>query len=220
MQPTPNGALHIGHAAGTYLRTDAAARALAMRGHRVAVVTGSDAFENWVLAAADAAGTTPELVCARYHADNERDLRMLGIRLDAWIDPRSAEHYPAYRRTHEDALRRLRETGGAALETERVPHSARTGRPVIGTWIAGLCPHCRAPAAGSSCVACGDHFQPEELLQPASRLDSAPLVWRPVRSWFARPRDPDAIAERLTAAVRPVFAEAAVGYLRRRGGRV
>src|SRR6266545_4742268 len=113
MQPTPNGALHIGHAAGTYLRTDAAARALAMRGHRVAVVTGSDAFENWVLAAADAAGTTAEQVCARHHADNERDLRMLGIRLDAWIDPRSDEHHPAYQRTHEDALRRLRETGGA-----------------------------------------------------------------------------------------------------------
>jgi hypothetical protein len=59
MQPTPNGRLHVGHGAGPYLRADVLARALRVAGHQVAVISGSDAFENWVIADALSSGRTP-----------------------------------------------------------------------------------------------------------------------------------------------------------------
>lgn len=210
MPPTPNGSLHIGHGGGTYLRADILARALTLTGHRVTVITGSDVFENWVVAAAVSSGQTPDEVCDRYHAENERDLRLLGMGLDLWIDPRAAGHHAAYVTVHENALRVLRATGAAALETELIPHTADTGQPRTGTWIAGRCPHCSAPVGGGTCTACGAGIAPAELQDLRSRLDDRQLVLRPVENWFTRPRDPRRIVDRLAAELRPhVLAPAA-----------
>lgn len=235
MPPTPNGNLHIGHGGGTYLRADILARALTLTGHRVTVATGSDVFENWVLAAALASGRTPDQVCDQYHAENERDLRRLGIGLDLWIDPRAAGHHWAYVSVHEHALRVLRAAGAAARETELIPHTADTGQPRTGTWIAGRCPHCETPVGGGTCTACGAGIAPAELRDLRSRLDDRELVLRPVENWFTHPRDPRRVLDRLAAELRPhVLAPAArhldhrhdpghrddPGHTGRRGGRI
>jgi len=221
MQPTPNGRLHVGHGAGTYLRADVLARALRVAGHQVSVITGSDGFENWVMADAIRSGRSPEKTCDYYHSGIRRDLANLGVTLDEWIDPRSEEHYPGYQRTHEQALAELQSSRVAQMETERVPYSAETGREVIGTWIAGECPNCGRPCGGSSCVFCGEHFQPEEILNARSRLDDSALEWRPVQSWFARARDSDSILDHLkSTGVRPGFLTAVQRYIDTRGGRI
>jgi methionyl-tRNA synthetase len=221
MQPTPNGRLHVGHGAGPYLRADVLARALRVAGHQVAVISGSDAFENWVIADALSSGRTPSETCDYFHAGIQRDLQNLGVVLDHWIDPRSEEHHPGYRRVHEQVLAELQSSGVAQLDTERVPFSVETGRAVIGTWIAGDCPNCGKPCGGSSCVFCAQHFQPEEVLNPRSRLDDSTLEWRPVQSWFARPRDPDSLLDHLrNSGVRRAFLEAVQRYLDTRGGRI
>lgn len=221
MQPTPNGRLHVGHGAGTYLRADVLARALRVRGHVVHSITGSDGFENWVLAEAQRTGRSPEETCDHYHAGIQRDLTNLGAQPDVWIDPRSAEHYPGYRRLHEDVLALLRRSGGAAAEKERIPYSVDTGREVVGTWIAGGCPNCGKPCGGSSCTFCSEHFQPEEVIDARSRLDDSPLEWRTEESWFARPRATGSIVDHLTASgLRPSFVAPAARYLHNRGGRI
>jgi methionyl-tRNA synthetase len=221
MQPTPNGRMHIGHGGGTYLRADRVARHLRSRGHDVTTISGSDAHENWVLAEALRSGLAPLEVCAVFHEEIAADLGKLGIQLDTWIDPLSPEHAGAYREVHEAALDALSASGAATLEDERVPVSSTTGEAMMGTWIAGRCPQCGADAGGSSCVRCGDHFQPEELLDPRSRLDDSPLTWATVQSWFARPRDIGAIAEGIRRrGLRDAIAEPALRYLETKDGRV
>jgi methionyl-tRNA synthetase len=70
-------------------------------------------------------------------------------------------------------------------------------------------------------VFCAQHFQPEEVLNPRSRLDDSTLEWRPVQSWFARPRDPDSLLDHLrNSGVRRAFLEAVQRYLDTRGGRI
>lgn len=221
MQPTPNGRLHVGHGAGTYLRADVLGRALRVAGHRVTTITGSDCFENWVLADALRSGRSPQETCDHHHAGIRRDLENLGVLLDDWIDPRSEAHYSGYRSVHEQALALLQSSGAAQLETERVPYSAQTGREVVGTWIAGECPNCGQPCGGSSCVYCGEHFQPDELRSPRSRLDDSALEWRDMKNWFARPRDPGHLLAHLEeSGVRPVFLEVVRRYIDTRGGRI
>ena len=221
MQPTPNGRLHIGHGAGTYLRADVLARTLRIRGHHASVITGSDGYEDWVVAAARADGRSPEDTCTHYHSGIKRDLDNLSIALDVWIDPTSDEHRAGYHAVHEQALAMLRDSGAARLETERIPFSQQTGRPVVGTWIAGECPHCAMPCGGATCTFCGQFFQPEEVVNPRSRLDDSTLEWRDEQNWFARAADPDAILEHhRQAGVRPAFLPAVARYLGRRDGRI
>ncbi|MEV8099467.1 class I tRNA ligase family protein [Kitasatospora sp. NPDC085879] len=221
MQPTPNGRLHIGHGAGTYLRADVVARALRTRGHRVAVISGSDGYEDWVVAAARPDDRSPRDTAAHYHAGIKRDLDNLDIRLDQWVDPTSPEHTADYHAVHENTLALLRDTGAAREESERIPFSVRTGRAVVGTWIAGDCPHCGQPCGGATCTFCGQFFQPEEVVNPRSRLDDSALEWRDEKNWFAYPADPAAIAEsHRRTGVPPVFLETVTRYLDGRGGRI
>lgn len=221
MQPTPNGCLHIGHGAGTYLRADVIARALRAQGHRVAVITGSDVFEDWVVAAAQQEGRTPDETHRRYHTGIKRDLDNLSVTLDAWIDPAGQEHRDAYQRLHQEMLAHLRATGAARPESERIPYSERTGDPVVGPWIAGECPNCGQACGGSTCTFCGDYFVPEQVVNARSRLDDSTLTWRTEHNWFARPPDPQAIADRHRAAgLRPVFLAAVTRAVNTNAGRI
>lgn len=220
MCPTPNGRLHIGHGAGPYLRADAIARALRRNGDTATVITGSDAYENWVLAAVGPE-QTPEQTCQHFHAGIKHDLDSLGVELDHWIDPLSDDHRDHYQHLHEHMLATLRDNGAARLEAELIPVGAETGRPLLGVWIAGRCPTCDAPAGGNTCTACGDHFHPADLRNPHSRLTDEPIRWQQQPSWFSHPHDPDTILHRLRATGLPEqFLNAPRNYLCRPGARI
>lgn len=85
--PSPNGALHLGHIAGPFLRMDALARYVRMRGGRVFLISGTDALESYVLHTATRTGTEPASVARRFHRLIETDLGSLDIETDAFIDP-------------------------------------------------------------------------------------------------------------------------------------
>ncbi|UGT59859.1 class I tRNA ligase family protein [Nocardia asteroides] len=220
MCPTPNGRLHIGHGAGPYLRADAIARALRRDGHTAAIITGTDAYENWVLAATSS-DRTPEQTCREYHTGIEHDLRALGVELDQWIDPLADEHRGPYRKLHEHLLATLRASGAARQGVERIPVGAESGRQLLGVWIAGRCPTCDAPAGGNTCTTCGDHFHPDELRDPYSRLTDEPIRWDDQLSWFAYPDDPDRVIDRLRATgLAEQFLTAPHTYLQRSTARI
>ena len=189
MQPTPNGRMHIGHAAGPYLRADALARRLRRDGSPTQVITGTDVYENWILLEALRSDETPERTCTRLHGLIAQDLANLNIDLDAWINPLAPDHADAYRRIHEHLVDELRRVGAAKLVAERVPRSAASGRYVVGVWLLGRCPECESEVAGNSCVRCGAGFQPSEVLEPRSRLDDGELQWTHEDSWFVRSQE-------------------------------
>jgi methionyl-tRNA synthetase len=221
MQPTPNGRLHLGHGGGPYLRADIIARAMRRDGHTAHIVTGSDAYENWVLATAHSTGRTPEQTCQHYHAGIAEDLRHLDIQLDAWIDPLHPDHRADYHQLHRDLLATLRKAGIARQETERIPIGAHTGRAIIGTFLAGTCPTCQAPAGGNTCTACGSHFQPHEIGNPHSRLTDEPITWTDQAHWFASPTNPATVLDKLAATGLDVaHLDTARRYLTRTGGRI
>ena len=208
MPPNPNGTLHLGHAAGPYLRADVIARHLRRLGNRVSVVSGSDSYENWILLDAVRNERSPEETCRRHHELIGADLRNLGVELDAWIDPLEAPDHDPYLATHEAMLERLRERGAAVAVREEIPVSSGSGRYVVGVWLFGVCPNCGVGVSGNCCEDCGYHFQPEEVLQPRSRLDEGPLRWETVTSWFLRPPEIDEITRAIdaTEAAAPIRA--------------
>ncbi|MFJ6607710.1 class I tRNA ligase family protein [Streptomyces lydicus] len=221
MHPTPNGRLHIGHAAGAYLRADVLARHLRREGHQVSVMSGSDAYENWILLDALDAGRSPAETCWRFHALIGDDLRSLGVELDDWISPLADDHAEPYRRTHEELLERLAAAGTAVKVPDPTPRSRDTGRHVIGVWLKGTCPQCHTPGGGNACEECGYHYQPSEILEPYSRLDEGPLDWEDFDSWYLSPPSVEDVVDAVRASdVASDFADIAVTYLRQTKGAV
>ncbi|MGV4987001.1 class I tRNA ligase family protein [Streptomyces sp. NRAIS4] len=221
MQPTPNGRMHIGHAAGAYLRGDVIARHLRREGHDVSVISGTDAYENWIQLEALTAHRSPAETCWRYHSLIGDDLRSLGVELDQWVSPLDENHTRPYTEVHEELLKALAARGTAKRIADPVPRSKDSGRYVIGVWLQGTCPHCRTPGGGNACEECGYHYQPSEILQPRSRLDEGPLVWEEFDSWYLSPPNVEDIIDRVRSAdVAGDFADIAVAYLRQTGGRV
>lgn len=184
MQPTPNGRLHVGHAAGPYLRADVLTRII-RRHNRIAVLAcGADALENWVLYAANKEGRDPEQFAEEMSCSITTDLSSLSIVPDLWVNPLEPLHRSSYLQLHEQFLQDAFDSGICELQEERVPMSRRTGEYAFGAWISGDCPECQREAAGNSCVFCGAGFQPAELLRPRSRLDGSDLIWTAQKSWF------------------------------------
>ena len=60
--PYANSHIHVGNLTGSYLPADIFARYHRLAGHRVAMVSGSDAHGTPVTVRADAEGLTPEQV--------------------------------------------------------------------------------------------------------------------------------------------------------------
>lgn len=221
MQPTPNGRMHIGHGGGTYLRSDILARSLRAEGHEVLVASGTDAYENWILASAKRDGTDPRQSCADYHAGITADLKSLDIEFDVWIDPLSSEHEAAYIALHNEMFERIRNASTVSLDPEKIPYSSADGSPLMGTFIAGECPNCGQSAGGSSCTSCSEHFQPDQLLNPRSRLSDAPIEWQTESNWFVRPADPQALMAHLkSTGLDETHLSVARRYLERSGGRI
>ncbi|HEU4413066.1 MAG TPA: class I tRNA ligase family protein [Polyangiaceae bacterium] len=170
--PTPNGDLHLGHFSGPYVAADAHARYLRMAGAEARFVTGSDDFQSYVAGKALREGASPERVADHYAARIEGALRQAGVRCDLFT--RSLA--PAYVRRVQAIVRRLYDAGQIVAEECDYLVSPRDGRRLFEFYVAGACPHCRAPAGGGVCEECGRPNEGASLLEPAATLGGGPLV--------------------------------------------
>jgi methionyl-tRNA synthetase len=187
MPPTPNGRLHLGHAAGPYLRADVLARHLRRRGASVRVSSGTDPYENWVLLDGLKSGRTPAETCDHFYACIQSDLHALDIACDDFVNPLAAPHAAPYNAVHGRLLDDLRACGQAVLVDELFPVSQQTGRCLVGVWLFGRCPNCDRDTYGNACEACGYHYQPSEIVEPRGRICEGPVAWEEQPCWFLKP---------------------------------
>ena len=197
IMPTPNGRFHLGHIAGPYLKMDLLARHLRRRGDEARIITGTDSYESYVLRRAEEQDRDPAQVCGHYHQLIESDLAALDIELDAFISPLSGSWSASYREVHRNWVDRMTRAGAVAEVTERLPYSPASDRYVVGCWLSGRCPDCKAPVASYFCEDCGTSFRPQEVSEPRGTNAGESLHWREFTSLFLRLPEPAAILARL-----------------------
>ncbi|MFJ1753112.1 class I tRNA ligase family protein [Kitasatospora sp. NPDC088134] len=186
-EPTPNGHLHLGHIAGPFLRVDALARFLRMRGDRPAIMTGTDAYEPWVAMKARVDGVDPAEVVAHYHQVMQDDLAALRIGMDAFVNPVEEPWHGLFQREIDDCVARLDARGAVRTLAEKVPYEPVGGRFVVGPLLLGRCPDCGTEVASYFCEGCGAHFRPDEVVDPRPRLAAdAGWQWREIGTRFLR----------------------------------
>jgi methionyl-tRNA synthetase len=191
--PYASGARHIGHVAGFAVPADIFARYQRLRGNDVLMVSGTDEHGTPVMVRADDEGSTYAETAAQYNELIRNDLRDLGISYDLFTRTTTRNH--AY--VTQDVFRTLHEKGFLVEQTTLGAFSATTGNTLPDRYIEGTCPICGFDGArGDQCDNCGNLLDPADLIEPRSRIDGQPPVFRETSHLFL---DLPAFAERLGA---------------------
>ena len=179
--PYASGPRHLGHVAGFGVPSDIFARYQRLRGNRVLMVSGTDEHGTPITVAADAEGVTPRQLADQYNAVIAEDLRNLGLTYDLFTRTTTANHY----RIVQDVFRTLHTKGYLLRRTTLGAFSATTGRTLPDRYVEGTCPICGYPSArGDQCDNCGNQLDPTDLIEPRSRIDGQPPVFRDTEHFF------------------------------------
>ncbi len=173
--PYASGPRHIGHVAGFGVPSDVFARYHRLRGSAVLMVSGTDEHGTPILVAADREGVGPREIADRYSKVIAEDLQRLGLSYDLFTRTTTKNH----ERVVRDVFRTLFEKGYLIKRTQMGAFSQSTGRTLPDRYIEGTCPHCGYTSArGDQCDNCGRMLDPQDLIDPRSRIDATPPVFR------------------------------------------
>jgi methionyl-tRNA synthetase len=189
--PYASGPRHIGHVAGFGVPSDIFARYHRLKGNDVLMVSGTDEHGTPVMVAADKEGVSTRELADRYNELIREDLRNLGLSYDTFTRTTTQNHYRVVR----DVFRTLYDKGYILERETTGAFSATTGHTLPDRYIEGTCPHCGyKDARGDQCDNCGRQLDPVDLLDPRSKIDGQPPVFRKTTHLFL---DLPAFAERL-----------------------
>ena len=179
--PYANGPRHIGHVAGFGVPADVFARYHRLRGSDVLMVSGTDEHGTPVMVAADQAGVSPRELADRNNEVIRDDLRRLGLSYDLFTRTTTRNH----REVTRDVFRTLYDKGFIFEQTTTAAFSATTGQTLPDRYIEGTCPICGFEyARGDQCDNCGNQLDPADLINPRSKIDGTPPVWRETTHLF------------------------------------
>ncbi len=190
--PYANGPRHIGHVAGFGVPADVFARYHRLLGDDVLMVSGTDEHGTPIMVAADAAGVSPRELADTNNDVIREDLRRLGLSYDLFTRTTTENHHHVVR----DVFRTLYDHGFITEQTTVGAVSTATGRTLPDRYIEGTCPVCGfAEARGDQCDNCGNQLDPQDLLEPRSKIDGEPPEFRETTHLFL---DLPAFKEQLT----------------------
>ncbi|MFN8569636.1 MAG: methionine--tRNA ligase [Kouleothrix sp.] len=191
--PYANGPRHVGHVAGFGVPSDIFARYQRLRGNHVLMVSGTDEHGTPITLAADKEGVTPKQLADRYSQVIGDDLRNLGLSYDTFTRTTTLNHY----HVTQDLFKTLYDKGYILKQTALGAFSAASGRTLPDRYIEGTCPICGyGEARGDQCDNCGNQLDPADLINPRSKVDGQPPVFKETEHFFL---DLSAFAERLAA---------------------
>ncbi|MFN2320886.1 MAG: methionine--tRNA ligase [Dermatophilaceae bacterium] len=166
--PYANGPRHLGHIAGFGVPSDVFSRYMRMAGHDVLMVSGSDEHGTPILVLADKAGVSPTEFVAKNHAIIAGELADLGCTYDLYTRTTTVNHYEVA----QELFRQVWKNGYMVERTQRGAISPTTGRTLPDRYIEGTCPLCGyGEARGDQCDQCGNQLEPEDLIEPRSKIN-------------------------------------------------
>lgn len=168
--PYANAEIHVGNLTGSYLPADIFARYQRLRGRKVLMVSGSDAHGTPITVRADAENTTPLEVYQRFHAGFLDLFQQLGITYDLFTSTHTANHFDV----SQTVFRALEQNGYLYNAREKQWFSISQNRFMPDRYVEGTCYICGYPNARSDqCDKCGNLLDPQQLINPISRIDGS-----------------------------------------------
>ena len=189
--PYANGPRHIGHVAGFGVPSDVFSRYMRMAGHDVLMVSGTDEHGTPIMVAADADGMTPQQEADKNNRIIVEDLVKLGLSYDLFTRTTTANHEAVVQRLFEGC----RDNGYMIVRETPVAIDPKTGNTLPDRYIEGTCPICGAAGArGDQCDNCGNQLDPQDLIDPVSKISGEAPEFKTTEHYFL---DLPALAARL-----------------------
>jgi methionyl-tRNA synthetase len=157
------------------------------------MVSGTDENGTPNLIQADLEGITPKEAVDKYSRIISDDLKALGLSYD--IFTRTTTHNHAV--VVQDVFKTLYDKGYLIKKTAMGAFQAATGRTLPDRYIEGTCPICGfASARGDQCDNCGNQLDPDQLIEPRSRIDGTKPIFKETEHFYL---DLPAFAQQLSA---------------------
>lgn len=179
--PYANGALHLGHMAGSIMPADIFARYHRMIGNRVLMVSGSDMHGAPIAVRAEKERTTPDKIAFKFHDINRKALADVGASFDLYTSTHTDNHVKT---VHEIFLSLLE---GGYLQKRITPqfYCGSCARFLPDRYVGGVCPFCgHDKARGDQCDQCGKTLNADDLKEPKCQLCSSTPKLRDTEHYF------------------------------------
>lgn len=152
-----------------------------MRGHDVLMVSGTDEHGTPILVAADKEGVTPQELADKNNRIIVEDLVNLGLSYDLFTRTTTANHEQVV----QDLFRGCRDNGYMVVQETPVAIDPQTGNTLPDRYIEGTCPICGAAGArGDQCDTCGNQLDPQDLINPISKVSGLPPEFKTTEHYF------------------------------------
>jgi methionyl-tRNA synthetase len=166
--PYANGPRHIGHVAGFGVPSDVFSRYQRLAGNKVLMVSGTDEHGTPILVQADNEGVSPRELADRYNRVIAEDLQQLGLSYDLFTRTTTRNHYSVT----QQLFKQIYDNGYIVEKPTHSAVSPSTGRTLPDRYIEGTCPICGYDGArGDQCDNCGNQLDPDQLINPRSRIN-------------------------------------------------
>lgn len=180
--PYANGPCHLGHLR-TYVPADIFVRGMRKMGKDVLFVCGTDAHGTPIVVNAEAKGTTPKELVARYHAHFDQVFKDMNVSFDHFGDTDDPE---SHHRTRE-IVKALMEKGYVYPKEIELAYCPECVRFLPDRYVEGICPYCGVSARGDECdMGCGRHLEPGEIKNAVCKVCGGKAEYRKQTHYFFR----------------------------------
>jgi methionyl-tRNA synthetase len=179
--PYANGPVHIGHLAGCYVPADIYVRYLRMKEEDVKFICGSDEHGVPITIKAKNEGITPQQVVDKYHTMMKNSFEEFGISFDIYSRTSNKIHHE----TAQEFFKNLYDKGVFEEIVSEQFYDEEAKQFLADRYIVGTCPKCGFENAyGDQCENCGSSLQPNDLINPKSKLSGAKPVMKQTKNWY------------------------------------
>jgi|YNPBryunderm2012_1023409.scaffolds.fasta_scaffold00465_11 methionyl-tRNA synthetase len=179
--PYANGALHLGHCAGTFIPADIFVRYKRLCREEIIHIGGSDEHGAAITIAAEKAGVSPQSLVDKYHQMHKDALQKLGIAFDHF----SRTSNPIHHQTTQEFFLDMERKGIFVKKVEKQFYDEEAKMFLADRYIVGTCPVCAHPEAnGDQCENCGTYLSPTELINPKSKISGKTPVLKETLHWY------------------------------------
>ena len=181
--PYASGSRHLGHIGGAYLPADIFARYHRVIGNKVLMVSGSDVHGTPITVRADAEGVEPIDIVNKYHNEFLGYWEKLNISWDNYTTTMTDTHIEVV----HDIFLQLLENGLIDKQTSLQAYDKSEDKFLPDRYVEGTCPHCSySEARGDQCDSCSKTLDPEELINPVSKISGNIAEFKETEHFFLK----------------------------------
>ena len=181
--PYASGSRHLGHIGGAYLPADIFARYHRGVGNNVLMVSGSDVHGTPITVRADAEGVEPIDIVNKYHNEFLGYWEKLGISWDNYTTTMTDTH----REVVHDIFNKLLEKGFIDKQKSLQAYDPGENKFLPDRYVEGTCPYCSySEARGDQCDSCSKTLDPEELINPISKISGNKAEFKETEHFFLK----------------------------------